>query len=230
MRDRNASILIVDRAPELRRLLCRLISEEGFVVLDAGDIVSATGLVQTRYPDAVILDPDLPDGDGLALIREIRTRSDTPILILTERNQEDIKVAAFAAGADDYVVKPFGSRELLARIKVQLRHRANRLVAGEETLSFGDIHMNVTTRVVTKNGQSLHLTPIEYRLLCLLARCPQRVLTHKELLHTVWGGMHDEDTHYLRVYMRSLRKKIESNPAHPKHIRTENNVGYRFVP
>jgi two-component system, OmpR family, KDP operon response regulator KdpE len=205
----KASVLIVDGTTSFRRLLRKLLSEEGFFVIEAANQIAGKVAIFSRYPDLMILDPHLPDGDGIDLLGEIREHSDIPVLILTEFDAEDYKVRAFDTGADDYIVKPFSGRELI---------------------EFGGIRVDTAQRAVTRQGELLHLTPLEYGLLTQLIRHPYRVFSHKELLNAVWGSTHDHDTHYLRVYMGNLRKKIELDPIKPKHLRTEVNVGYRFVP
>ncbi len=214
----------------MRRLLHRLLVAEGLHAIDASDMAAARDQAGSKYPNAMILDTDLPDGHGIDLIADIRSRSDMPILILTERDHEDDRLAAFEAGADDYVAKPFSSRELLARLKAQLRRQAACIKMGSNLLKFDTLEIDLALRVVSMSGQPLHLTPLEYHLLTLLARHPGRVFLHQELLRLIWGGMHDQDTHYLRVHMRNLRKKIELDPSNPKHLLTETYIGYRFVP
>ncbi len=230
MSEIKACILIVEKAPEMRRLLRRLMIDEGFNVIDAADMASARTLVCRRDPCALVLDPDLPDGDGIDLIVDIRSRSDLPILVLTERNHEEGRLEAFEVGADDYVAKPFSSRELLARLKALLRRQTACVISSHYLLTFDDIEIDLSKRIVCKQKQAIHLTPIEYRLLVQLARYPQRVFLYQELLNLVWGGVHDQDTHYLRVHMRNLRKKIEVDPSCPRHLLTEAHMGYRFVP
>ncbi len=193
-------------------------------------MATARYLTGSKYPNAMILDTDLPDGHGIDLIADIRSRSDMPILILSERDHEEERLAAFEVGADDFVSKPFSSRELLARLKAQLRRQAACIRIGSHLLMFDDIEIDLARRIVSMSGQPLHLTPLEYHLLTLLARHPYRVFLHQELLSLVWGWMHDQDTHYLRVHMRNLRKKIEVDPSSPKHLLTETHIGYRFVP
>lgn len=226
----KASVLIVDGTTSFRRLLRKLLSEEGFFVIEAANQIAGKVAIFSRYPDLMILDPHLPDGDGIDLLGEIREHSDIPVLILTEFDAEDYKVRAFDTGADDYIVKPFSGRELIARLRAQLRRRTSHVIAGQEIIEFGGIRVDTAQRAVTRQGELLHLTPLEYGLLTQLIRHPYRVFSHKELLNAVWGSTHDHDTHYLRVYMGNLRKKIELDPIKPKHLRTEVNVGYRFVP
>ena len=200
------------------------------------------GLIEagTRRPDLVVLDLGLPDGDGVDLIRDLRTWSAMPIIVLSARSAEASKIAALDAGADDYLVKPFGSGELMARVRAQLR-RSQRASSPEAipVIQFGAITVDLARRTVERRTQSngegdgseaLHLTPIEYKLLTYLASQPDRVITHAQLLKAVWGPGHAEDTHYVRVHMANLRKKVEDNASMPRHLRTEAGIGYRFVP
>jgi two-component system KDP operon response regulator KdpE len=183
----------------------------------------------TRRPDLLVLDLGLPDGDGVVLIRELRTWSNVPVLVLSARATEHDKVEALDAGADDYLVKPFGARELLARVRAHLR-RSIKGPPGGAAIEFGDVKIDLARRIVERAGETVHVTPIEYRLLTRLAAHPHCVLTHRQLLNAVWGPNHSEDTHYLRVYMGQLRKKFERDPAQPRHLVTETGIGYRFVP
>ncbi len=183
-----------------------------------------------RRPDVVILDLGLPDGDGIDLIRAVRVWSEVPVIVLSARVEEDDKVDALDAGADDYLTKPFGVPELLARVRVALRRQQR--AGGEQgtELVFGEVTVDLVRRRVTRGGAEVHLTQIEYRLLLELLRHPGKVLTHRHLLREVWGPAHVEQTHYLRIYMGHLRQKLEREPARPRHLLTETGVGYRFVP
>ena len=190
------------------------------------------GLIEagTRKPDLVILDLGLPDGDGTDFIREVRAWSTMPIVVLSARVEEHDKVEALDAGADDYLSKPFGVAELLARVRAALRRHAR---AGEEQgplVRFGDVAVDLANRQVSKGGQVVHLTQIEFRLLAVLLSHPGKVLTHRQLLRDVWGPAYVEHSHYLRIYMGHLRQKLEDNPARPRHLITETGIGYRFVP
>lgn len=189
------------------------------------------GLVEagTRKPDMVVLDLGLPDGDGADFIRDLRAWSDIPVIVLSARTSEADKVAALDAGADDYLVKPFGTAELMARVRAQLRRRTRAGKQGKATCEFGRIRVDLARRMVERDGVAVHLTPIEYRLLTCLIANPDSVLTHRQLLRQVWGPSHTEDSHYVRVYMGHLRKKVEDDPSQPRHILTEAGVGYRFV-
>jgi two-component system KDP operon response regulator KdpE len=221
-------VLLVEDDATIRRFVRMALESEGLEVHEADGLKRGLIDAATRRPDLVLLDLGLPDGDGIDFVREFRGWSAAPIVVLSARDAESAKVAALDAGADDYLVKPFGVPELLARLRVQLRRRAQ---AGndEPTLCFGDIELDRAQRRVLKGGESLHLTPIEYRLLTVLAAQPGRVLTHRQLLKEVWGPGHQEDFHYLRVHMGNLRKKVEADPAQPQWLQTETGVGYRLV-
>jgi two-component system KDP operon response regulator KdpE len=230
MVDASSKILVVEDEAEIRRFVRMSLEAEGFVVYEAEGV--KRGLVEagTRHPDLVVLDLGLPDGDGVDLIRDLRGWSDVPVVVLSARTSEDDKIGALDAGADDYLVKPFSSGELLARVRAHLRRRSSGVVDGSATIEFGDIKVDLMRRTVERAGESLHLTPIEYRLLTHLATHPQCVLTHRQMLHAVWGSNHTNDTHYVRIYMAHLRKKIETDPSQPRHLVTETGIGYRFVP
>ena len=221
-------VLIVEDDPQIRRFLRLALESEGCTVQEAGRL--DVGVAASRLgPDLVLLDLGLPDGDGLDFIGPFRTRSKAPVIILSARGQEPDKVAALDAGADDYLVKPFGMAELLARVRAQLRRRAAPGESEETVFHFGDVAVDLARRSVSHAGDPVHLTPIEYKLLTCLATQPDRVLTHQQLLKAVWGPGHAQDTHYVRVHMANLRKKIEADPSMPKHLLTEAGIGYRFV-
>jgi len=230
MSESAARVLVVEDEAEIRRFVCLSLEREGFEVFEADGV--ARGLIQagTRRPELVVLDLGLPDGDGVDLIRDLRTWSDVPVVVLSARAGEADKVEALDAGADDYLIKPFGAAELLARVRAHLRRRSSGTRAGSPLVEFGDVTIDLARRIVERAGENLHLTPIEYRLLTHLAAHPHCVLTHRQLLNAVWGPNHSEHTHYLRVYMGQLRKKIEDDPAQPQHLLTETGIGYRFVP
>jgi two-component system KDP operon response regulator KdpE len=221
-------IIVVEDEPKIRQFVRMSLESEGCQVFEADGV--KRGLIEsgTRKPDMVVLDLGLPDGDGVDFIKELRSWSDIPVIVLSARTSETDKVLALDAGADDYLVKPFGTAELLARVRAHLRRRA-RAGDGQSVLEFGDVRVDFSRRTVERAGQPLHLTPIEYRLLACLAANVGSVLTHRQLLKSVWGPAHAEDSHYVRVYMTHLRKKIEDDPSQPKHILTEAGVGYRFV-
>ncbi|MGQ0729524.1 MULTISPECIES: response regulator [unclassified Acidovorax] len=240
MTDLPTHILIVEDEADIRRFVRLTLETEGHTVHEAATL--QRGLIEagTRRPDLVVLDLGLPDGDGVDLIRDLRTWSAMPIIVLSARSAEASKIAALDAGADDYLVKPFGSGELMARVRAQLR-RSQRASSPEAipVIQFGPITVDLARRTVERRTQSngdgdgseaLHLTPIEYKLLTYLASQPDRVITHAQLLKAVWGPGHAEDTHYVRVHMANLRKKVEDNASMPRHLRTEAGIGYRFVP
>jgi two-component system, OmpR family, KDP operon response regulator KdpE len=223
-------ILVVEDEAEIRRFVSQSLEREGFEVFQAETL--RRGLIEagTRRPELLVLDLGLPDGDGVDLIRELRGWSNIPILVLSARTDEPDKIEALDAGADDYLIKPFAAGELLARVRAHLRRSAALPGASGGVVEFGDVRIDLARRTVERAGEGLHLTPIEYRLLTHLAAHPHCVLTHHQLLQSVWGPGHRDDTHYLRVYMAQLRKKIERDPAQPRHLVTETGIGYRFVP
>lgn len=224
----RSRILVVEDEAEIRHFVRLALESEGYEVFEADSVKRGLIEAATRRPDLLVLDLGLPDGDGVELVRALRQWSAVPVLVLSARSQEADKIAALDTGADDYLVKPFGAGELLARVRAQLRRHLQQSLAGEPVLTFGDIRIDLAGRVVERAGQTLHLTPIEYKLLTYLAAQPDRVITHRQLLKAVWGPGHAEDTHYVRVHMANLRKKIEQVPAMPKHLLTETGVGYRF--
>ncbi len=228
LRPTSPTVVLIEDEPQIRRFVRTGLEAEGCTVVEAG--TGERGLVEagTRKPDLVILDLGLPDRDGVEVVRDLRAWTTVPILILSARIDEADKVAALDAGADDYLTKPFGVAELMARARALLRR--SRLAGTEQPLvRFADIEVDLPHRRVTRSGQEVHLTPIEYRLLGLLIANAGRVLTHRQMLREVWGPSHAEDTHYLRVYMTGLRRKLEADPTLPKHLKTESGVGYRFV-
>jgi two-component system KDP operon response regulator KdpE len=229
--DKPARVLVIEDEAEIRRFVRLALQAESLEVCEAGTV--ERGLIEagTRRPDLVVLDLGLPDGDGIDFIRGLRAWSAIPVIVLSARTREGDKIAALDAGADDYLVKPFGTGELLARVRAQLRRHARGEAAGEQSvLEFGDVRIDLGRRTVERAGAALHLTPLEYRLLTHLASHPNRVLTHPQLLRAVWGPSHAEDTHYVRIYMGHLRAKLEAEPSQPRHLVTELGVGYRFVP
>ncbi|HRD98618.1 MAG TPA: response regulator [Rubrivivax sp.] len=226
----RARILVVEDEPDIRRFVRMTLESEGHEVFEAATL--ERGLIEagSRRPELAIVDLGLPDGDGVDLIRDLRTWSTAPIIVLSARSGETDKVGALDAGADDYLVKPFGAAELLARVRAQLRRLTLTSPSADPVLRFGSVTVDLTRRVVERQGAPVHLTPIEYRLLTHLASQPDRVVTHQQLLKAVWGPGHAQDTHYVRVHMANLRKKIEDEPSMPKHLLTEAGVGYRFRP
>lgn len=222
-------VIVVEDEAKIRRFIRLALEAEHLEVYEADSVARGLIEVGTRLPDLVVLDLGLPDGDGINLIRDLRTWSEIPIIILSARTAEADKVAALDAGADDYLTKPFGAAELLARVRAHLRRRFRSGASGAAVFEFGNVRVDLGKRIVEKDGQTVHLTPIEFRLLAYLIANPDSVLTHRQLLKAVWGPSHIEDSHYVRVYMGHLRKKIEDDPTRPKYILTESGVGYRFV-
>ncbi|MCW1842684.1 response regulator [Prosthecomicrobium hirschii] len=220
-------ILVVDDEPQIQRFLKPALEASGFEVVQALDGRSAVKAVATAAPDAVVLDLGLPDCDGKDVIRQVRAFSQVPIVVLSARDREIEKVTALDLGADDYVSKPFGISELLARLRTALRHAA-RQDGQSEVISVGDLVVDTRAHRVTRAGETLRLTPKEYDLLHILARHAGRVLTHRQLLTAVWGPAHENDTQYLRVLVGQLRQKLEADPARPTLIATEPGIGYRF--
>lgn len=224
-----ARILVVADDADIRRFVRLTLEAEGHEVFEADGM--KRGLIEagTRRPDILVLDLGLPDGDGVDLIRELRTWSAMPIIVLSARSAENDKIAALDAGADDYLVKPFGAGELLARVRAQLRRHLHQTPSGDTEIRFGNVRVDLIKRHVERQGQTVHLTPIEYKLLTCLVMQPDRVVTHQQLLKAVWGPGHSQDMHYVRVHMGNLRKKVEAVPSMPKHLLTEAGIGYRFV-
>jgi two-component system KDP operon response regulator KdpE len=224
------ALLIEDEA-QIRRFVRAALEAEGWTVHEAG--TARQGLIEagTRRPDLVIADLGLPDGDGVDMIRDLRSWSGVTVIVLSARADEADKVRALDAGADDYLAKPFGVPELLARVRANLRRaRANPVgEADASVFKFGDVSVDQAARTVRKAGREVHLTPIEFRLLGVLIANAGRVMTHRQLLREVWGPSHVDSSHYLRVYMGHLRQKLEDDPTRPRHIRTETAVGYRLV-
>ncbi|MEN3363857.1 MAG: two-component system, OmpR family, operon response regulator KdpE [Burkholderiales bacterium] len=231
MSEPEIRIVIVEDEKQIRRFLRMTLEAEGMRVSEAGTAGQGVAEIRAHQPDLVILDLGLPDCDGIEVIRQLRTWTTLPILVLSARGEETQKVNALDSGADDYLTKPFGNAELLARIRVHLRRRANGgAQAAEPVFHFGgEVVVDLLQRRVTRSGQEVHLTPIEYRLLATLVRSAGKMLTHAQLLREVWGPGHSERSHYLRIYMGHLRQKLESDPARPRHILTETGVGYRLV-
>jgi two-component system KDP operon response regulator KdpE len=221
-------ILVVEDEVPMRRFLCSALASHGFRVADAGTLALAERVAVESRPAAVLLDLGMPDGDGLELLRRLREWSTAPVIVLSAREREDDKVLALDAGADDYLTKPFGTSELLARIRVALRHGRSSAADSDPILAIGPMRIDQARHEVTVDGQLVHLTPIEFRLLALLARHAGKVLTHRQLLHDVWGPRDTHQTHYLRVHMAALRRKIELDPARPRWLMTEAGVGYRL--
>jgi len=220
--------LVLEDEREIRQFVRVSLESEGWQVFEAATVKQGLVEAGTRRPDLVIADLGLPDGDGIEFIREVRNWSSVPIIVLSARTDERDKVLALDAGADDYITKPFGTAELLARTRANMR-RARAARTTDAVFRFGDVDVDLAARIVRKAGTEVHLTPIEYRLLGVLIANAGRVLTHPYLLREVWGPTHADSTHYLRVYMGNLRQKLEDDPAQPEHIITETGVGYRLL-
>jgi two-component system, OmpR family, KDP operon response regulator KdpE len=223
-------ILIVEDEPQIRHFLRTTLTAEGYRVIEAENGERGVIEAATHKPDMVMIDLGLPDLDGVEVVKRIRAWSTLPILILSARSAEADKVAALDAGADDFVTKPFGVGELTARIRVALRHAARGTRQGPAgTLRLGNIEVDFQRRLVRADGTDIHLTPIEFRLLGCLARHGGMVLTHRHLLREVWGPSYVDQSHYLRIYMKQLRHKLEPDPARPRFLLTETGVGYRLA-
>lgn len=227
----KAQILIVEDESNIRRFVRIALEQEGMSVIEASTLAQARMDAATRRPDLMIVDLGLPDGDGKDLIRDLRSWVYSPILVLSAREREEEKVAALNAGADDYLVKPFGVPELLARIRALLRRSqlVPNVQAASSRVRFGNVQVDLASHEVTLNGEAVHLTPIEFRLLTALIRGHGKVLTHQHLLHETWGAAYSDRAHYLRVYMMQLRQKLEEDAAQPKYLLTELQVGYRLA-
>jgi two-component system, OmpR family, KDP operon response regulator KdpE len=224
----RSTILIVEDEPEIRRFLRSSLGAEGYKVVEADTARRGSIDAATHKPDLAIVDLGLPDFDGVEVIRRIRQWSPMPILVLSARIQERSKIDALDAGADDYVTKPFGVGELLARVRAALRH-AVRIGSGKGVLGLKDATIDLEARKATRGGKEVHLTPIEFRIIACLAKHLGMVVTQRQLLAEVWGPTHVTDTHYLRIYMKQLRDKLEIDPVRPRHFVTETGVGYRLV-
>jgi two-component system, OmpR family, KDP operon response regulator KdpE len=226
----KANIIVIEDEAQIRRFLRTALTSEGYQVAEAETGKQGLAEAATRKPDLVILDLGLPDMDGVEVIKGIREWSSVPVIILSARSQESDKISALDAGADDYLVKPFGVGELLARIRASLRHVFSAASGHEEGIfSVDKLTVDMIHRKVTVDGAEVHLTPIEYRLLTVLVRHAGKVLTHRMLLKEVWGPNYVERAHYLRIYMGILRHKLEKDPARPRFLLTEVGVGYRLA-
>ncbi|WP_459617306.1 two-component system response regulator KdpE [Bordetella sp. 2513F-2] len=223
------TVLLVEDDAHIRRFVRDALHAEGCTVHETDTV--ERGLIEagTRHPDVVILDLGLPDADGMQLIRKLRDWTPVPVLVLSARSGEPDKIAALDAGADDYLTKPFGVGELLARLRVLLRRHARGEAGHAAELQYGELRIDLARRVVTRAGQHVRLTLREYRLLAALVSQPGKVLTHRELLREVWGPAYVEHHHYLRIYTGRLRHKLEADPARPRHLVTEVGVGYRWA-
>jgi two-component system KDP operon response regulator KdpE len=228
MADPSPAILIVEDEPGIRHFLRAAFGAEGYRVVEATTGRRGTIDAGTHKPDLAVVDLGLPDVDGIEVIRRIREWSPMPIIVLSARVQERAKIEALDSGADDYVTKPFAIGELLARVRAALRHRV-RAGAGTQQLRLGAVVVDLERRHARRGDAAVHLTPVEFRLLAALARHVGMVVTHRQALTQVWGPTHAGDTHYLRVYMKQLRDKLEADPVRPRYLVTETGVGYRLL-
>ena len=222
-------VLVVEDDREIRTLIQATLGVEGFEVQTAVSLSEATALWRHSPPDVIVLDLGLPDGEGLQLVHDVRKQMSVPIIVVSARHQEAQKIALLDAGADDYLTKPFSVGELLARIRVALRHRGTALAAAVTVHALDDLQVDLAAHTVQCRGAPVHLTPTEFKLLARLVRSAGKVVTHRQLLADVWGAEFTEHTHYLRLYMAQLRAKIERDPAEPRHLLTETGVGYRLA-
>jgi two-component system KDP operon response regulator KdpE len=222
-------VLVVEDDREIRALMQSSLSVEGFEVQTAVSLNEAGAMLAHDPPDVIVLDLGLPDGDGVELVHQVRRQKSIPIIVVSARHQEAQKIRLLDAGADDYLTKPFSVAELLARIRVALRHRGTALAPSVTVHELHDLRIDLLARVVERDGVALHLTPTEYKLLARLVRSAGRVVTHRQLLADVWGPEFTDHTHYLRLYMAQLRAKIEQDSAEPRHLLTETGVGYRLA-
>lgn len=229
--------ILIEDEPQIRRFVRATLEAEGWQVFEAETVHRGTLDAGTRKPDLLIVDLGLPDGSGLDLIREVRGWSNVPIVVLSARTEESDKIAALDAGADDYLTKPFGVGELMARVRANLRRPRNATTTGggheladaDRLFCFGEVEVDRLSRLVRRQGKEVHLTPTEYRLLTVLIANAGRVLTHRQLLREVWGPSYADQSHYLRIYMGHLRQKLEADPTQPLHLLTETAVGYRLL-
>lgn len=220
-------LIIEDEAP-IRRFLRASLTNAGYRVGEAATGTEGLRMAASQPPDLVILDLGLPDLDGQVVLERLREWCSAPVIVLSARDQEAQKIQALDHGADDYITKPFGIGELLARVRTALRH-AQRLTPEEAAIVIGDLRIDLAARLVYRNNAEIHLTPLEYKLLATMARHAGKVLTHRFLLREVWGPQDSQENHYLRVFVASLRRKLETDPARPRYILTDQGVGYRFA-
>jgi two-component system KDP operon response regulator KdpE len=228
--DHPPTILVIEDDPPIQKFLRATLGSQGYLLIESS--TAKDGLMQaaSRTPDLIVLDLGLPDLDGVELMRQLREWSTVPVIVVSARGKEQDKIVALDAGADDYLTKPFGVGELLARVRVALRHAASsKSGGGEPVFTVGDLRVDLLRRQVTTAGKEVHLTPNEFKLLTMLVKHAGMVLTHRQLLKEVWGPGSGNETHYLRVYMNQLRQKLEQDPARPKYLMTEPGVGYRLV-
>jgi len=222
------TVLVIEDEKEISRFLRSALEDESLRVFDAETLQRGLIEAATRKPDIVILDLGLPDGDGVEFIRDFRQWSQAPVIVLSARNDEQDKITALDAGADDFLSKPFGVGELQARLRVALRRNAGQ-TQPEPVYQFANIRVDLAARLIVRGEEEIHLTPIEFRLLATLLNNHGKVLTQRQLLKQVWGPNAVEHSHYLRIYMGHLRQKLEQDPARPSHLLTETGIGYRFM-
>lgn len=222
-------VLIVEDEPEIRRFVRHALVAEDMQVFEAATLQRGVIEAGMRKPDLIIVDLGLPDGDGTDLVRRLRTWTQVPVLILSARGEEAQKIAALDAGADDYLTKPFGVGEMLARVRALMRRALRGAAQATPLLALGNVEVDLNARAVTKQGAAVHLTPIEFRLLACLIANAGRVMTYRQLVREIWGPSYGEQTHYARVVMQHLRQKLEDDAAQPKFLMTEIGVGYRLV-
>ena len=228
MSDKSPDVLLIEDEKLIRRFLRSTLEEEGCRVFEAETLACGIEQAGDRRPALVVLDLGLPDGNGIDFIQRFRNWSDAPILVLSARSNEKDKILALAAGADDYLTKPFGVGELRARARALLRRQSRSGEAATPIIEFGNVRVDLSRRLVTRNGAPIRLTPIEYRLLSVLLANAGKVMTQRHLLREVWGPSHVESSHYLRIYVGHLRQKLEDDPTQPAYLITETGVGYRF--
>ena len=229
MSERGVTVVVIEDDKQIRRFVRTTLESQNMTVFEAETGQQGLREAAFRKPELIVVDLGLPDTDGIDVIRELRTWTDQPVIVLSARTNEEAKVGALDSGADDYLTKPFSVSELLARIRAQLRRRNRGGQQEKPLVRFGSVLLDLSERRVSRDGIAVHLTPIEYRLLTTLVRHAGRVLTHQQLLREVWGPAYVENQHYLRVYMGHLRHKLEVDPAQPVHIVTETGVGYRLT-
>lgn len=227
--DTPARLLLIEDDPAIRRFVRQALETAGHQVFEADTLQRGLTDAATRKPDLVVLDLGLPDGNGIDLIRDLRGWSAIPVIVLSARVGETDKIEALDAGADDFLIKPFSVGELMARVRAALRRHASSTASPSILVSFGECEVDLVRRSVRRAGQHVHLTPVEYKLLAALVSRDAQVLTHRQLLREVWGPGHVDHSHYLRIYMGHLRRKLELDPAQPAHFLTETGVGYRFI-
>lgn len=228
MAENNPCILVIEDEPQIRKFLRTTLGSQKYMLLEATTAQEGLNEAASHPPDLVILDLGLPDMDGLEVINRLREWTSVPIIIISARGQESDKVAALDLGADDYLTKPFGVGELMARLRVALRHSNRTGEKAEAIFETGDLKVDLAKRLVFSKDKEIKLTPLEFKVLALLVKHAGKVLTHRQILKDVWGPNYAEDNHYLRVFIHQLRRKLETDPAQPKYLTTEAGVGYRL--